>query len=129
MASAVSLGRAGRRAGARSLVLLLGICAWLSPARAATPLFTFAQISDSQPGSSADWAIFGRVLDAIVASGTPGALIPQPIDFVLFPGDLVNHGDARRAGPGQHDQREAHGDDIPTAPFLKPHGRTAASLT
>ena len=58
--------------------------------RLPTPLFTFAQISDSQPASSADWAMFGRVLDTIVAAGTSDALIPQPIDFVLFPGDLVN---------------------------------------
>jgi len=91
--AAGSCARAGGRAALRALVVLFALLAWLPNARAAAPLFTFAQISDSQPGSSADWADFGRVLDAIVASGTPGALIPQPIDFVLIVGDLVSHGD------------------------------------
>jgi PKD repeat protein len=105
------------------VALALGVP--LAAAAQSTPLFSFAQISDSQPGSSADWARFELVLDTLAASGTPGALLPQPVDFVLFAGDLVSHAssatewtqfratiDARltangipyRAVPGNHDQ-------------------------
>lgn len=105
-------------------LVALGLPAPIS-AQGAAPLFTFAQISDSQPGSSAEWALFEQVLDTLVASGAPGALLPRPLDFVLFAGDLVSHAnsqsewlqfratiDARltatgipyRAIPGNHDQ-------------------------
>jgi PKD repeat protein len=119
------------RAGARAwlaLLCFLGVLLGSAPAALAqAPLFTFAQISDSQPDDEADWAAFQRVLDAIVASGSAGALIPQPIDFVLFAGDLVSHArqqsewirfvdtiDASltanaipyRAVPGNHDDQE-----------------------
>src|SRR5262245_66316156 len=84
---------AGARArAAAGLLLFFGVFLGLAPvASAQQPLFTFAQISDSQPDSEADWTAFQRVLDAIVASGNTGALIPKPIDFVLFAGDLVSH--------------------------------------
>jgi PKD repeat protein len=66
-----------------------GVC----PAAAQEPLFTFAQISDSQPETPEQQALFERVLDAIVAAGSPGALLPHAVDFVLFPGDLVSNGE------------------------------------
>jgi PKD repeat protein len=119
------------RAGARGWVgvlLFLGLLLGTGgPAGAQEPLFTFAQISDSQPDTEEDWAKFDRVLDAIVASGASGALIPRPIDFVLFAGDLVSHGDNQsewvrfvdtidaaltahaipyRAVPGNHDVKD-----------------------
>ncbi len=127
MRGLVSNARAGARAW-RGLLLFLGVLlGFAGPAGAQAPLFTFAQISDSQPIDEAQWTAFQRVLDAIVASGTTGALIPQPIDFVLFAGDLVSHADdesewirfvdtidARltanaipyRAVPGNHDDEE-----------------------
>jgi PKD repeat protein len=128
MRSLVSSVRAGARASL-GLLLFLGVLAGFgSPAGAQAPLFTFAQISDSQPNDEAQWTAFRRVLDAIVASGSAGALIPQPIDFVLFAGDLVSHAenqsewvrfvdtvDARltanaipyRAVPGNHDEQNS----------------------
>ncbi|HZO10255.1 MAG TPA: PKD domain-containing protein, partial [Myxococcota bacterium] len=116
------------RALGRTLVALLALVA--GPAAAATPLFTFVQISDSQPGSATDWARFASDLDVIVAGGTPGALLPQPIDFVLIAGDLVStassssswvqwvntvnakltaNGIPYRAIPGNHDQNASLG--------------------
>jgi len=120
------------RAGARAwlgLLLFLGVLLGSGrPAWAQAPLFSFAQISDSQPNDEVDWAAFQRVLDAIVASGSTGALIPQPIDFVLIAGDLVSHADNQsewirfvdtidasltaneipyRAVPGNHDQQDS----------------------
>jgi hypothetical protein len=109
------------------LVLVLLVGGGL-PARAEDPLFTFAQISDSQPKLEADWALFEQVLDSIAGAGSPGALLPRPVDFVLFAGDLVSHAklqddwvrfvdtiDARltanaipyRAVPGNHDVDDA----------------------
>jgi PKD repeat protein len=68
------------------------LCVSLLPVAAYSqaPLFTFAQISDSQPASADDQKRYEAVLDKIVASGQPGALIPRRVSFVLFVGDLVN---------------------------------------
>src|SRR5262245_45836070 len=126
MRGQVPVARAAR--AGLGLLLFLGVLLGFGGlARAQAPLFTFAQISDSQPDSEADWTAFQRVLDAIVASGTTGALIPRPIDFVLFAGDLVSHANDEsewirfvdtidasltanaipyRAVPGNHDDQE-----------------------
>src|SRR5262245_22683400 len=126
MRGQVPVARAAR--AGLGLLLFLGVLLGFGGlARAQAPLFTFAQISDSQPDTEQHWAAFQRVLDAIVASGTAGALIPRPIDFVLFAGDLVSHArdesewirfvdtiDASltanaipyRAVPGNHDDQE-----------------------
>ena len=53
------------------------------------PLFTFVQVSDSQPQSSADNRAFTDVLGVIAAAGRPGALLPRPVDLVLFAGDIT----------------------------------------
>ena len=63
--------------------------AW--PLQAQAPLVVFAQISDSQPGDATEQARFEQVLDTIAASGQAGALLPQPVQFVLFAGDLVDN--------------------------------------
>jgi PKD repeat protein len=121
-------GSVARARGRAILVLLACVAAGLAgPAAAQTgePLFTFAQISDSQPDTPERWALFGQVLDTIAAAGQPGALIPRPVDFVLFAGDLVSHAESQaewtqfvatidakltangipyRAVPGNHDE-------------------------
>ncbi len=115
-----------------SVATLLAAMLWLpgpaqgSRALAQTPHFNFVQISDSQPGDAADQLAFQDVLDTIVAGGQPGALLPRPIDLVLFAGDLVDHttiaewigwvttidlrltanGIPYRAVPGNHDQED-----------------------
>ncbi len=122
----VAFGRAWRRAVAPLLLLACSL-GWAGPARAQEPLFTFVQISDSQPETPEHQARFQQVLDTLVAAGSPGALIPQPIDFVLVAGDLVSNGETPsewapvvaaidasltahsipyRAVPGNHDQEE-----------------------
>ena len=88
------------------------------------PLFSFAQISDSQPADAGDWDAFELVLDTIVDGGSSGALLPHDVAFVLFAGDLVDsnqvsqwntwvstmdarltaHGIPLLAVPGNHDQ-------------------------
>jgi PKD repeat protein len=121
-----SFGRVRRRA---AHLLLLSACAYLAgrPAAGQEPLFSFVQISDSQPEIPEHQARFEQVLDTIVAAGSPGALIPRPVDFVLVAGDLVSNGetvsewnqflatiDSRltaysipyRAVPGNHDVEE-----------------------
>ncbi len=124
--SVLPRGGASRRAWMGlffALVIALGSD---RPARAVEPLFTFAQISDSQPTSPEQWARFEQVLDTLAGAGAPGALIPRPIDFVLFAGDLVSHAESQdewvqfvdtidsrltangipyRAVPGNHDQQ------------------------
>jgi PKD repeat protein len=120
----------GRLARLRSgaALLALGVAMALSGSargQSDEPLFTFAQISDSQAETAADQARFEQVLGALVSAGGAGALIPRPIDFVLFAGDLVAHADSPsewlqwattvdgsltasgipfRAVPGNHDQ-------------------------
>jgi PKD repeat protein len=79
--------------GARLFLQVLAfLCVSLLPVAAYSqaPLFTFAQVSDSQPSTDADQDKFERALDTIVAGGQPGALIPQPVSFVMFAGDLVD---------------------------------------
>jgi PKD repeat protein len=124
-----------RRVSSRLLGALALLLPLLGPALAAlpgvasaqsgTPLFTFAQISDSQPDATSEWTRYEQVLATLVASGGPGALIPRPVDFVLFAGDLVSHWDSQsewiqwvnttnayltangipyRSVPGNHDQ-------------------------
>ncbi len=75
----------------RWLLLVLALFA-VDPAYAQQPLFTFVQISDSQPTDSDDQLAFEEVLDTIADAGTPGALLPYPVDYVVFAGDLVNIG-------------------------------------
>ena len=78
---------------AGSLGLLLAFVAGvavLTPVAAQEPLFSFVQISDSQPNFTDEWLRLEKVLDVVVAAGAPGALLPRPIDFVLFAGDLVD---------------------------------------
>ncbi len=60
-------------------------------ADAQEPLFTFVQISDSQPGTEAEWQGFEDVLATIAEAGGAGALLPRPVDLVLFPGDIVKN--------------------------------------
>lgn len=71
-----------------SLPIALAILA-TAPAHGQEPLFTIAQISDSQARDATDQARFELVLDTIVAGGQPGALLPRRPDLVIFPGDLV----------------------------------------
>ncbi len=81
--------------GVRRLAPAAAIVAWLFVGLAAprahgqTALFTIVQMSDSQPNDSADQLLFEEVLDTVVAGGQPGALLPRPIDLVIFCGDLV----------------------------------------
>jgi len=123
------IGWAARRlAGAIALLVVLGGAGLPGIAAAqggGAPLFTFAQISDSQPTSAEQWARFESVLATLVAAGGAGSLIPQPVDFVLFAGDLVSHAESQsewiqwsntidayltasgipfRTVPGNHDQ-------------------------
>jgi len=76
--------RAARRASALAAVLVLG-----ARAAAQQPLFTFLQTSDSQAATEAEWQRFEDVLALIAEAGRPGALLPRPIDLVLFPGDIT----------------------------------------
>src|SRR6185436_13583541 len=54
------------------------------------PLFTFVQVSDSQPATSADQQAFVDVLSLIAHAGQPGVLLPRPVDLVLFAGDITD---------------------------------------
>ncbi len=79
--------------GARLFLRVLAfLCVSLLPVAAysAAPLFTFAQVSDSQPVTAADQGRYEAALDKIVASGQPGALIPYRVSFVMFVGDMVD---------------------------------------
>ncbi len=77
-----------------SLCLALGLLVSAS-ALAQEPLFSFVQISDSQPADAGDWSRFELVLDTIVEAGQSGALLPFPVDLVLFAGDLVADGSSQ----------------------------------
>jgi len=110
----------------RFALLLLGGAVVAAPdAGAQQPLFTFVQVSDSQPTGSDDQMAFESVLQVIADSGNSGALLPYPVDFLVFAGDLVNRGSndsewrsfvdtmdtwltsngiAYRATPGNHDR-------------------------
>lgn len=58
-------------------------------AAAQEPLFTFVQVSDSQPQTTADNQAFVDVLRTIAEAGQPGKLLPRPVDLVLFAGDIT----------------------------------------
>ena len=77
--------RAGRGALA-ALLLAAG-------ASAQQPLFTFLQTSDSQAANEGEWQDFEDVLELIANAGKPGALLPRPIDLVIFPGDITEGND------------------------------------
>jgi len=59
-------------------------------ASAQQPLFTFVQVSDSQPVTSSDNQRFVDVLRTIAEGGQPGKLLPRPVDLVLFAGDITD---------------------------------------
>jgi PKD repeat protein len=63
---------------------LLGVVA-----AAQEPLFAFAQVSDSQPQTSAENQAFVDVLRTLAEAGTPGALLPRRVELVLFAGDIT----------------------------------------
>lgn len=71
--------------------LLVGLLAL--PVRADVPLFTFVQASDSQPITAQDQLRFEDAFSVISEAGELGALLPFPVDFVVFPGDLVERDD------------------------------------
>jgi PKD repeat protein len=71
------------------LRLALAALALGAVARAQQPLFTFVQTSDSQAATEADWQRFEDVLEVIANGGRAGALLPRPVDLVLFPGDIT----------------------------------------
>jgi len=73
-----------------SLAPSLGLIFLQARAGAQEPLFTFVQVSDSQPVTSADNQAFIDVLSLIAAAGRPGALLPRPVDLVLFAGDITD---------------------------------------
>ena len=78
----------------RPLHALLALAALLAArATAQEPLFTMVSTSDSQAGSEAEWQGFEDVLETIAIAGEAGALLPRPVDLVLFPGDIVLHDD------------------------------------
>jgi len=58
-------------------------------ARAQEPLFTFAQVSDSQPETPAHEQAFVDVLRTLAEAGQPGALLPRRVDLVFFAGDIT----------------------------------------
>jgi PKD repeat protein len=75
-----------------SLFVLAGLALGVHAA-AQAPLFTIVQTSDSQAGSEAEWQRFEDVLEVIANAGSAGALLPRPIDLVLFPGDITESND------------------------------------
>lgn len=84
------LPRAGRPLVLAGLLLVspaFGLAS--SVAAAQDPLFTFAQVSDSQPQTAAENQRFVDVLRTISEAGQPGALLPRRVDLVLFAGDIT----------------------------------------
>ncbi len=79
------------RPGARHFVLCCAFAGLAAvPALAQSqPLFTFAQISDSQPQTTEENQNFVDVLQTLAEAGQAGALLPRPIDLVLFAGDIT----------------------------------------
>jgi PKD repeat protein len=74
----------------RSLRLAIALAGVLSlPVPAQEPLFTFVQISDSQPQTTQENQSFVDVLQKIAQAGQPGALLPRAVDLVLFAGDIT----------------------------------------
>ena len=86
-----SRGAVGRSPSSRASAAVLALLALAASLAAQGPLFTFVQTSDSQAGSESEWQGFEDVLELIARAGTPGALLPRPIDLVLFPGDITLH--------------------------------------
>jgi PKD repeat protein/predicted MPP superfamily phosphohydrolase len=82
------MSRLSRATLAFSSVLLV-VAAHGSRSAAQQPLFTFVQISDSQPQSSEENQRFVDVLRTLAEAGQPGALLPRPVDLVLFAGDIT----------------------------------------
>jgi PKD repeat protein len=70
---------------------VLGLACLLGGASSSAqePLFTFAQVSDCQPQTTGEYERFEDVLQALTSAGQPGALLPRPVEFVLFAGDVV----------------------------------------
>jgi predicted MPP superfamily phosphohydrolase len=81
--------RSGLVAFRRSCLALWLALALTRLADAQEPLFTLVQISDSQPQTSGENARFVEVLATIAAGGQPAALLPRPVDLVLFAGDIT----------------------------------------
>jgi PKD repeat protein len=73
----------------RTLALASALFALGAGRSAQEPLLTIVQTSDSQAATEADWQRFEDVLERIAGAGQPGALLPRPIDLVLFPGDIT----------------------------------------
>jgi PKD repeat protein len=78
-----------RSSRARRALVLAGLFLAGSTTAAQDPLFTFAQVSDSQPQSAADNQRFVDVLRTLSEAGQSGALLPRPVDLVLFAGDIT----------------------------------------
>jgi hypothetical protein len=70
-----------------SILAVLG--SWSATSTAQEPLFTFVQVSDSQPETAAHNQAFVDVLRTIAEAGQPGKLLPRPVDLVLFAGDIT----------------------------------------
>src|SRR5262245_24732229 len=88
------MSRSSRVALVQFLAPLLALICLSTAAVAQEPLFTFVQVSDSQPATSADNQAFVDVLSLIAAAGKPGALLPFRVDLVLFAHDTTD-GDRR----------------------------------
>ncbi len=73
----------------RSAGILLALALGTPLAGAQQPLFSFVQISDSQPQTTTHHQNFVDVLRVISEGGQPGKLLPRPIDFVVFAGDIT----------------------------------------
>ncbi len=82
-----------RRADLRASLLAAAVFTLGARAAAQEPLFTFVQTSDSQAANETEWQRFEDVLELIADAGQEGALLPRPIDLVLFPGDITESND------------------------------------
>jgi PKD repeat protein len=87
--SSVPSSTGSRRRFARAMAALLALFALGMGSAAQAPLFTFVQTSDSQAENESDWQGFEDVLEVIANAGKPGALLPRPVDLVLFAGDIT----------------------------------------
>ncbi len=117
------------RSSRRGIPLALGALLALpaGAARAQSPLFAFAQLSDIQVNEPVEAVRFEQVLETIASAGQPGALLPHAIAMVFLAGDLVDLPNAQSewvqlaheldqeltdqgipflAVPGNHDQNE-----------------------
>ncbi len=78
-----------RSSRARRALVLGGLFLAGSSTAAQDPLFTFAQVSDSQPQTASENQRFVDVLRTLSEAGQPGALLPRRVDLVLFAGDIT----------------------------------------